>query len=125
MRLLLDTNALLWWIEDDPTLSASVREAIDDRSNEVFVSVASAWEIAIKSSTGKLEAPENLAGQIERAGFIQLLVNFEHAELAGRLPMHHRDPFDRMLVAQAQVEDLVLATRDRNMARYGVEVMEA
>ena len=96
-----------------------------DPSNEVFVSVASAWEISIKGSTGKLEAPDNLAEQIEGAGFIQLLVTFEHAELAGRLPMHHRDPFDRMLVAQAQVEDLVLATRDRNMARYGVEVMEA
>ena len=125
MRLLLDTNALLWLIEDDPTLSASAREAIDDPSNEIFVSVASAWEIAIKSSTGKLDAPDNLAEQIESAGFIQLLVTFDHTEQVGRLPPHHRDPFDRMLVAQAQVEDLVLVTRDRFIPRYAVETMTA
>ena len=125
MRLLLDTNALLWWIEDDPTLSASAREAIDDQRNEVFVSVASAWEIAIKNSTGKLDAPDNLLALIDREGFIPLLANFEHAERAGGLPLYHRDPFDRMLVAQAEVEDLVLVTRDRNMALYGVEVMVA
>ena len=125
MRLLLDTNALIWGLRNDPTLNSQAREAMHDPSNEVFVSVASAWEIAIKSSTGKLEAPDNLAEQIEGAGFMQLLATFEHAELAGRLPLHHRDPFDRMLVAQAQVEDLVLVTRDGDIARYEVDVMVA
>ena len=125
MRLLLDTNALIWTLRNDPTLDAQAREAIDDPDNEVFVSAVSVWEISIKRSMGKLDVPMDFVERIRNADYIRLLVNFEHAELAGRLPMHHRDPFDRMLVAQAQVEDLVLATRDRNMARYGVEVMEA
>ena len=125
MRLLLDTNALIWTLRNDPTLGARAREAIDDPDNEVFVSAVSVWEISIKRSMGKLDVPMDFVERIRNADYIRLLVNFEHAELAGRLPMHHRDPFDRMLVAQAQVEELVLATRDRNMARYGVEVMEA
>ena len=125
MRLLLDTHALLWWIQDDPTLDARAREAINDPNNEVFVSAASIWEISIKSSRGRLEAPDDLDIQIDRARFVRLLINFEHAESVGGLPPYHRDPFDRMLVAQAQVEDLVLVTRDRDMRRYGVEVMGA
>ncbi len=125
MRLLLDTNALLWLISDNPTLDPMVREAVNDPANEVFVSVASVWEISIKRSLGKLDAPENLISQIEDSDYIPLLANFDHAERAGRLPLHHRDPFDRMLVAQAQVEDLVLVTRDRYMPRYEVVTMTA
>ena len=125
MRLLLDTNALIWALRNDPTLNSQAREAMHDPSNEVFVSVASAWEIAIKSSTGKLESPDNLAEQIEGAGFIQLLITFEHAERAARLPLYHRDPFDRMLVAQAQIEDLILVTRDHDVLRYEVETLTA
>ena len=125
MRLLLDTNALLWWARDDPTLNIRALEAINDPANEVFVSVASVWEISIKRSTGKLDAPDDLVTQIERSHFVRLPITFGHADLAGRLPPHHRDPFDRMLVAQAQVEDLVLVTRDRFIPRYEVETMTA
>ena len=112
-------------MEDDPTLDTRAREAINNPNNEVFVSAASIWEISIKSSRGRLQAPDDLDIQIDRARFVRLLINFEHAELAGRLPMYHGDPFDRMLVAQAQVEDLVLVTRDGDMPRYGVGTMAA
>ena len=123
MRLLLDTHTLLWWIKDDPTLDTQAREAINDPNNEVFVSAASVWEIAIKRSRGRLEAPNDLDTQIDRARFVRLPITFDHAEQAGRLPLHHRDPFDRMLVAQAQIEDLVMVTRDRFIPRYAVETL--
>ena len=125
MRLLLDTNALIWTLRNDPTLNSQARESIHDQSNEVFVSVASVWEISIKRSTGKLDAPDDLVSQIEGTRFVRLPITFEHADRAGRLPLHHRDPFDRMLVAQAQVEDLVMVTRDRDIARYEVETLRA
>lgn len=125
MRLLLDTNALLWWARDDPTLNRQALEAINNPDNEVFVSVVSVWEISIKRSTGKLDSPDDLVAQIERSHFIRLPNTFGHAELAGRLPLHHRDPFDRMLVAQAQAEDLILVTRDRDVQRYEVETLTA
>ena len=125
MRLLLDTNALIWTLRNDPTLNSQAREAINDPGNEVFVSVVSVWEIAIKRYMGRLDVPANFVERIRNADYIPLLANFDHAELAGMLPLHHRDPFDRMLVAQAQVEDLVLVTRDRNMAQYGVATMPA
>ena len=80
------------------------------------MSVASVWEISIKRSTGKLDAPDDLVSQIEGTRFVRLPITFEHADRAGRLPLHHRDPFDRMLVAQAQVEDLVMVTRDRDIS---------
>ena len=85
--------------------------------------MASVWKISIKHSTGKLDAPDDLAAQIERARFVRLSITFEHADRAGMLPLHHRDPFDRMLVAQAQVEGLVLVTRDRHIPRYEVATM--
>lgn len=81
------------------------------------------WEIAIKRSRGRLNAPENLVEQLKASDYIPLLVTFDHAERDGRLPLHHRDPFDRMLVAQAQVKDLVLVTRDRNVRLYQVRTM--
>ena len=125
MRLLLDTHTLLWLISDNPEVSPNVREAVNDPDNEVFVSVASVWEISIKRSRGRLDAPENLVEQLKDSDYTTLLVNLDHADRAGRLPMHHRDPFDRMLVAQAQVEDLVLVTRDRFIPRYAVETLTA
>ena len=125
MRLLLDTHTLLWLISDNPEVSPNVREAVNDPDNEVFVSVASVWEISIKRSRGRLDAPENLVEQLKDSDYTTLLVNLDHADLAGRLPMHHRDPFDRMLVAQAQVEDLVMVTRDRFIPRYEVETLTA
>lgn len=123
MRLLLDTHVLLWALTDSPSLSAPTRATIVAPENDVYVSVATAWEIAIKQTLGKLDAPQDLIGMIEANTFIQLLVTFEHAARAGALPRHHNDPFDRMLVAQAQAEGLTLVTNDPHMSQYEVPVL--
>ena len=112
MRLLLDTHALLWWLADDAALAQAARAAIADGGNEVFVSAASAWEIAIKHELGKLDVPQDLTEAIDSAAFTGLPITIEHARLAGALSPHHRDPFDRMLIAQAQAESLTIVTRD-------------
>ena len=125
MRLLLDTHALLWWLADDPTLSAEARKAIADAGSVVYVSAASAWEIAIKRSLGKLEAPEELDEALAANAFAPLPITIGHALAAGRLPNHHQDPFDRMLVAQAMAEGLTLVTRDENIAKYDVATLRA
>ena len=124
-RLLLDTHAFLWWLADTPELGNSARKAIADERNEVFVSAATGWEVAIKRAAGKLQAPDNLDAMVEESGFSHLPVTFFHGEQAGALPMHHRDPFDRMLVAQAQAEGLVIVTKDPNIPRYGVRTLTA
>jgi PIN domain nuclease of toxin-antitoxin system len=125
MRLLLDTHILLWWIADDPSLRADVREAIADERATVAVSAATAWEIAIKKSLGKLEAPDDLESQLARHRFMPLSVNVAHAMAAGALPRHHEDPFDRMIVAQAQIEGFTIVTRDRRMSFYQIHTMAA
>ena len=125
MRLLLDTHALLWWLTGDPTLSSDARRAISDRRNPVFVSAATAWEIAIKRALGNLESPADLETQIRRHRLDPLPVTVRHAMNAGALPRHHDDPFDRMLVAQAMIEDLTIATRDQRIVLYGVPVLAA
>ncbi|MCY4376427.1 MAG: type II toxin-antitoxin system VapC family toxin [Spirochaetaceae bacterium] len=122
-RLLLDTHALLWVLEDDVALDESARSAIVDPDNDVFVSSISMWEISIKRSLGKLKAPEDLLSTVEASGFRELPVTFVHADQAGGLPPHHRDPFDRMLVAQAQVEGLTIVTHDSVIAKYGVRIL--
>ena len=120
MRLLLDTHIVLWWDADDPRLSAVFRAAVASPESEVFVSAASAWEIGIKRASGKLEVGASMAHTIRRHAFIALPVTVEHAEWAGSLPLLHRDPFDRLLVAQAQLEGLVLVTVDDRILRYQV-----
>jgi PIN domain nuclease of toxin-antitoxin system len=120
MRLLLDTHVLLWALTDDPELSENVRSSIVYRKNEVFVSTASIWEISIKEAIGKLKTTENLLEFIAQARFIVLPIMANHAQLAGRLPMHHRDPFDRMLVAQAILDGLILVTKDGQLSAYQV-----
>ena len=125
MILLLDANALLWWLADDPTLSRQARSAIADPSNEVLVSAASVWEIEIKRAIGKLAAPDGVVAAVESAGFVGLPITLADAEDAGRLPPHHRDPFDRMLVAQAYRLDAVIATRDTVFGAYGVDTLTA
>jgi PIN domain nuclease of toxin-antitoxin system len=120
-RMLVDTHALLWWLDDAPTLSPAAREAIADPGNEPLVSTASVWEIAIKRSLGKLEAPDDLLAHIGDAGFAWLAVGAEHAWAIRELPPHHRDPFDRLLVTQALVERIPIVTRDERIAAYGVE----
>jgi len=120
MRLLLDTHVVLWWDADDPRLSAVFRAAVASPESEVFVSAASAWEIGIKRASGKLQIGASVAHTILRHAFIALPVTVEHAEWAGSLPLLHRDPFDRLLVAQAQLEGLVLVTVDDRILRYQV-----
>ncbi len=124
-RLLLDTHAFVWWLSDVSELAEGARSAIADPRNDIFVSAITGWEIAVKRARGRMTAPDNLAAMVEEKGFTHLPLTFFHAEQAGVLPMHHRDPFDRMLVAQAQVEGLVLVTRDDRIPRYGVRTMTA
>ena len=123
-KLLLDTHVFLWWLADDARLTAPARRAIAE-ADVVFVSAASAWEIAIKVALGRLRIPAPVSEGVARAGFERLPVDFAHAELAGALPPHHRDPFDRMLIAQAVVEDLVLVSADQRMAEYDVKLLGA
>jgi PIN domain nuclease of toxin-antitoxin system len=121
-RLLVDTHALLWWLTDDPALSPRAREAIADPENEPLVSTASVWEIAIKRSLGKLTAADDLPERISGAGFAWLDVGAQHAWQLRGLPLHHRDPFDRLLIAQAMVERLPVVTADQQFGAYGVDV---
>jgi PIN domain nuclease of toxin-antitoxin system len=116
---LLDTHALLWWLADSPSLPDSARERIANPDHDVYVSAVSAWEIATKREMGKLRAPLELAEVIQEEGFTELPIRIQHGEQAGRLPPIHRDPFDRMLVAQAVMHDMTILTRDETIARYG------
>ena len=125
MILILDSHALLWWLADDVTLSEGARRAIADPSSDVLVSAASVWEIEIKRALGKLSAPDGLVEAIDAAAFSTLPITAVDAEQAGRLPPHHRDPFDRMLIAQASRLDGVIVSRDQSFAAYGVEVIAA
>ena len=119
MTILLDTHILLWWLANDPLLPKKALRLIADDSSAVFVSSATAWEIAIKKTAGKLTAPANLEAALEASRFEPLPIAMRHALLAGRLPRHHADPFDRMLVAQAQLEGMILVTHDRRLSVYG------
>lgn len=124
-RLLLDTHALLWWLADDPRLGPKARAVIADERNEVYVSAASAWEISIKKALGKLEAPDDLDGIVDEEGFEKLAITFFDGEAAGHLQLLHRDPFDRMLVTQAQAGGLEVVTRDQIIGHYGVPTVDA
>ena len=124
-RLLLDTHALVWWVSDDSRLNTRAHAAIGDPRNDIFVSAISAWEIAVKTAKGRMEAPDNLAAVVEEKGFAHLPLTFHHAEHAAQLPMVHRDPFDRFLIAQAQIEGLTIVTRDARIPLYGVRTMPA
>jgi PIN domain nuclease of toxin-antitoxin system len=112
-------------MEEDPTLDGRAREAIEDSDSFVAISAAVAWEIAIKRASGRLRAPEDLGAHILEEGFEPLPITIEHAVQAGVLPPFHRDPFDRMLVAQAQLEGLTIVTRDANIPRYSVATLAA
>lgn len=125
MLLLLDTHTFLWWNIGGGTLGVNAREAIADPENVVFVSAATAWEIATKRQTGKLEAPGDIAGWIRENDFAELEISVEHATLSAELPQHHRDPFDRMLVAQAKIAGLTLVSSDSDIAKYDVETLDA
>lgn len=124
MRLLLDTHVLLWWLEGAP-LAEEAAHHIADPANDIVVSAATVWELSIKRQLGKVEMPPDLVQQCRSEGFSLLAMDARHAERAGALPMHHADPFDRMLVAQAELDTLVLVTRDRALASYGVQLLAA
>jgi PIN domain nuclease of toxin-antitoxin system len=123
--LLLDTQVLLWWLANDRELRPPIREAIADPMDDVLVSAASVWEIAIKRRLGKLVAPPDVADLLEGQGMTGLPITTVDAETAGALPPHHRDPFDRMLVAQARRVGAVIVTGDPAFRAYGVDVLPA
>jgi PIN domain nuclease of toxin-antitoxin system len=123
MNLLLDTHALLWALSAPNQLAAKVRELLERPDTTVLVSVVSAWEMEIKRALGKLDAPDDLETQVKRLRFLELPVHLRHVQRLRKLPKLHRDPFDRMLVAQAIVDGLTLVTRDRNVMAYPVKSM--
>ena len=125
MNLLLDTHALIWTLENNPSLSDSARDAIVNGENLVFVSAVSVWEISVKQAMGKLHVPDNLIEEIKIHRFTPLEINLQHAHLAGRLPAIHKDPFDRMLIAQSMLEKLTIVTRDQIINQYEVTVLRA
>lgn len=126
MRLLLDTHALLWWASDDERLKPAECDAIGDEDAIVWVSAASIWEISIKRKLGRIELiHSDLERELKRSNFLELSIAWQHAESAGSLPRHHDDPFDRMLVAQAQAEQLVLVSYDPVFRDYDVALRPA
>ncbi len=125
MNLLLDTHVLLWWLDDDPTLSKPARQVISDGHNTAFVSVAALWEIRIKEALGKLTLPDDFEQVLQREPFLVLDVKARHVHALRQLPMLHRDPFDRLLITQAQTERLTLVTRDSAILRYDLRCVVA
>ncbi len=122
---LLDTHALLWWLSEPSKLSAEAREAITRGSNTVYLSSAAVWEMAIKKTLGRLDFPGNLEEVLRKDRIEALPITVPHALAVADLPLHHQDPFDRMQIAQARLEHLVLITRDPKIAEYDVEVLVA
>ena len=125
MRLLLDSHVLLWQLSADPRLGARARAAIESAENEAWVSAATVWELEIKAKLGKLAPPAELLPTLLDAGAVPLAISAEHAQHAARLPLHHADPFDRMLVAQAQLEGMAILSADPAIGRYDVHVLDA
>jgi PIN domain nuclease of toxin-antitoxin system len=124
MGLLLDTHVVLWWLSDDPSLGTEIKDQLD-HDPDVFISAATIWEVTIKQSIGKLPKPDDLPERVRDSGFRHLHITAEHAVAAGRLPLIHRDPFDRMLIAQAKAENLMLVTRDPEIAKYDLNIQAA
>ena len=124
-RLLLDTHAFVWVLSDVERLKEPARAAIANLRNDVFVSAVTAWEIAVKRERGHLRAPRDLILAVDERGFMHLPLTFRQAEHAAMLPKHHRDPFDRFLIAQARMEGLTLVTRDERIQEYEVDLLPA
>jgi PIN domain nuclease of toxin-antitoxin system len=123
VRLLLDTHMFLWWDRQLRRVPPALRAAIEDDASQVFVSVATVWEIAIKRATGKLQFAASIIDTIDNLGFDLLPITGAHAEHAGGLPRHHNDPFDRLIIAQAYLEGMVLGTQDPMMRPYGATML--
>jgi len=125
VKLLLDGHAFLWWLTEDPKLRAGAKRAVADPSSIVHVSAATIWELSIKASLGKLDLDgADLLQEIEENDFVELPMTARHSLAAATLPRHHDDPFDRMLIAQAQIEGLTIITRDPMFRTYGVGILE-
>jgi PIN domain nuclease of toxin-antitoxin system len=122
LRLLLDTHTLIWAAREE--LRDDAHKAIEEVADSVFVSAATIWEIEIKRALGRLQAPGDMIERVEESGYERLPITFEHAREAGRLPLLHGDPFDRILVAQARTEGMTLASADAALQRYDVAVFE-
>ncbi|NJL78781.1 MAG: type II toxin-antitoxin system VapC family toxin [Richelia sp. RM2_1_2] len=125
MKFLLDTHTLIWWLANDKTLSEKAIKVITNPDNIIFVSAASAWEIAIKKQIGKLTAPDDLETQIEQKDFHSLPINISHAVYIEKLPLHHHDPFDRIIIAQAVCEKMKIISRDKKFDAYPVDVIKS
>ena len=124
MRLLLDSHAFLWWLAEDQKLSPEARDAVADPSSIVHVSAATVWELGIKAALGKLDLQgADLVEEIAENDFVELPMTARHSSVAANLPRHHQDPFDRMLIAQAQIEGLTMVTRDPAFLAYGVAIL--
>jgi PIN domain nuclease of toxin-antitoxin system len=124
MKFLLDTHALLWWLVDDSQLGRQARELVEDPGNDVLVSMVSLWEIAVKTRIGKLEADiKEITDAVQQEGFNFLDIGIAHLLTLAGLPVHHRDPFDHLLIAQAITEDATFISDDRNTARYPVRMV--
>lgn len=124
MRVLLDSHVALWWLEDSASLGSQCRQLIE-HADEAYFSVVTPWELGIKRALGKLKMPDGLVAALQSGGFVPLAISADHAELAPALPAHHRDPFDRMLIAQAQLEALVILSADRSLGSYDIELIDA
>ena len=124
-RILLDTHALIWWLDGDNKLGLNAIEQISNPENDIYVSAATVWEMSIKQQMGKLVAPEDIESKVEQAGFSPLPITLFHGQQAGKLPLHHKDPFDRMLIAQAQAEGLQILTKDEHFTVYGIRLIDA
>lgn len=122
---LLDTHVFLWWLKADKKLGKPVLSIISNQSNIIFVSSATIWEIAIKAKLGKIKVPSNIEDFISKSGFEELSINVSHASHTKRLPLYHKDPFDRMLIAQAMLENLTILTHDKIFKKYKVDVQLA
>jgi PIN domain nuclease of toxin-antitoxin system len=123
MRLLLDANAFFWWVTDSPRLTQVACNAVGDNTNEILVGVGALWELGIKRSLGKLHFPFDFETVLRDEGFGVLHIGFAHLRALHALPQHHRDPFDRMLIAQAQAESIPIVTGDRNFTAYEVAIL--
>jgi len=123
MNLILDTHIVLWWLSDSPKLLKKIRTVIADENNFIFVSVATAWEIAIKKAIGKLDVPGDFNKALQVNGFQPIAITLEHAEFAGGLPRHHDDPFDRMIIAQSKIENMTIISHDKSFHSYKVDLL--
>ena len=125
MKLLLDTHVLLWWLADDARLGREARAVVSSSEHVVYVSAVTIWEIVIKRAMGKLELPDDFSAVVEASGFLTLPITASHAWALGFLPLLHRDPFDRMLVAQACAEGMTLVSADGQLGQYNVDLLRA